>query len=106
MKSFSHSLRFNPLSVGAYSFTIKTGIVFAAIFGLACIILQNCLQHVVALPLPFLSVVETEKRSLDQQIADSLSVMNQRLADVDGLKKSVTEQKTAYDQVTQLVAEV
>lgn len=53
-----------------------------------------------------LSLVEAEKKNLDQQLADSLVLLNQRMGEVDGLKKTSEAQAKAMEDFTKILAEV
>lgn len=48
----------------------------------------------------------TVQKSADEQILESLGSINQRLAKVDVIEKSLGENKGQYDQAVQLIAEV
>jgi HK97 family phage major capsid protein len=49
---------------------------------------------------------ETETKTADQEILDHLRDMSPRLKKIDGLEKSIADQKAGYDSVTKILDEV
>ena len=87
------------------SHNIATRVAILVAGGLACVA-----SILAALPLGMaplqLNVGEGAKKSLDEQLLESLSAIQQRMQAVDEIEKAVKKNASDYDQVTKLVGEI